>query len=173
MPMPLTVTCFSKIQIGFTFLVPTDPGSPGKGPLNKCVCSWGSNLSNSPKKQQQITVCHKLLDQALLKLLDVFVQKDRATSSCMRTCYAQFTSSFNVFPWWYGMVNVNLYSAVITKVSNGGAMHAAPFTSQFNVLVFVGAKLQLGPSCRLPTASPGRWIGGRPPDMVASCDLSG
>jgi len=37
----------------------------------------------------------------------------------------------------------------------------------------VGAKLQLGPSCRLPTASPGRWIGGRPPDMVASCDLSG
>ena len=38
--------------------------------------------------------------------------------------------------------------------------------------VTVGAKLQLGPSCRLPTASPGRWIGGRPPDMVASCDLS-
>ena len=37
----------------------------------------------------------------------------------------------------------------------------------------VRAKLQLGPSCRLPTASPGRWIGGRPPDMVASCDLSG
>ena len=30
-----------------------------------------------------------------------------------------------------------------------------------------------GPSCRLPTASPGRWIGGRPPDMVASCNLSG
>ena len=28
-------------------------------------------------------------------------------------------------------------------------------------------------SCRLPTESPGRWIGGRPPDMVASCDLSG
>ena len=31
----------------------------------------------------------------------------------------------------------------------------------------------LGPSCRLTTASRGRWIGGRPPDMVASCDLSG
>ena len=30
----------------------------------------------------------------------------------------------------------------------------------------------LGPSCRLLTASPGRWIGGRPPDMVAICDLS-
>jgi len=25
MPLPLTVSCFSKIQIGFTFLVPADP----------------------------------------------------------------------------------------------------------------------------------------------------
>jgi len=39
MPMPLTVSCFSKIQIGFTFLVPADLGSPGKGPLNWCVCN--------------------------------------------------------------------------------------------------------------------------------------
>jgi len=38
MPLPLTVSCFSKIQIGFTFLVPADPGSPGKGPLNARVC---------------------------------------------------------------------------------------------------------------------------------------
>ena len=38
MPLPLTVSCFSKIQIGFTFLVPAYPGSPGKGPLNGCVC---------------------------------------------------------------------------------------------------------------------------------------
>jgi len=37
MPLPLTVSCFSKIQIGFTFLVPADLGSPGKGPLNGCV----------------------------------------------------------------------------------------------------------------------------------------
>ena len=38
MPLPLIVSCFSKIQIGFTFLVPAHPGSPGKGPLNGCVC---------------------------------------------------------------------------------------------------------------------------------------
>ena len=38
MPVPLTDSCFSKIQIGFTFLVPAHPGSPGKGPLNRCVC---------------------------------------------------------------------------------------------------------------------------------------
>jgi len=28
MPLPLTVSCFSRIQIGFTFLVPAHPGSP-------------------------------------------------------------------------------------------------------------------------------------------------
>jgi len=30
MSLPLTVSCFSKIQIGFTFLVPARLGSPGK-----------------------------------------------------------------------------------------------------------------------------------------------
>jgi len=35
MPLPLTVSCFSKIQIGFTFLVPAHLGSPGQ---NVCVC---------------------------------------------------------------------------------------------------------------------------------------
>jgi len=32
MPLPLTVSCFSKIQIGFTFLVPAYPGNPGQNP---------------------------------------------------------------------------------------------------------------------------------------------
>ena len=36
MPLPLTVSCFSKIQIGFTFLVPAHSGSPGK--TGVCVC---------------------------------------------------------------------------------------------------------------------------------------
>jgi len=30
MPLPLTVSCSSKIQIGFTFRVPAYPGCPGK-----------------------------------------------------------------------------------------------------------------------------------------------
>ena len=30
MPLPLTVSCSSKIQIGFTYLVPAYPGCPGK-----------------------------------------------------------------------------------------------------------------------------------------------
>ena len=35
MPLPLTVSCFSKIQIGFTFLVPAHPGSPGQRGVNR------------------------------------------------------------------------------------------------------------------------------------------
>jgi len=39
MPLPLTVSCFSKIRIGFTFFGTGSPGySRKKGPLNVCVC---------------------------------------------------------------------------------------------------------------------------------------
>ena len=37
-PLPLTVSCFSKIQIGFTFLVPANPGIPGKRAVKR-VCA--------------------------------------------------------------------------------------------------------------------------------------
>ena len=37
LPLPLTVSCFSKIQIGFTYLVPAHPGSPGQRAI-KQVC---------------------------------------------------------------------------------------------------------------------------------------
>jgi len=51
-PLPLTVSCFSKIQIGFTFLVPAHLGSPGKRAVNwmdvwenntgllRCTCAY-------------------------------------------------------------------------------------------------------------------------------------
>jgi len=39
MPLLLTVCCFSKIQIGSTFLVPAYPGSPGQRAVKRvCVC---------------------------------------------------------------------------------------------------------------------------------------
>ena len=50
MPLPLTVSCFSKVQIGFTFLVPAHPGSPGQRAVKRvcvCVCLW-SELTLSP-----------------------------------------------------------------------------------------------------------------------------
>jgi len=55
MPLPLTVSCFSKIQTGFTFLVPAHPGSPGKMAVNRWVysiqhsgvwaCFWCANAT--------------------------------------------------------------------------------------------------------------------------------
>ena len=39
MPLPLTVSCSSKIQIGFTFLVPAHPGNPRQRVIKRvCVC---------------------------------------------------------------------------------------------------------------------------------------
>jgi len=38
MPVPLTVSCSSKIQIGFTFLVPAHPGRPGQRAVKRGVC---------------------------------------------------------------------------------------------------------------------------------------
>jgi len=39
MQLPLTVSCFSKIQIGFTFLVLAHPGSPKQRAVKRvCVC---------------------------------------------------------------------------------------------------------------------------------------
>ena len=38
MPLPLTVSCFSEIQVGFTFLVPDHPDSPGQRAVKRlCV----------------------------------------------------------------------------------------------------------------------------------------
>ena len=49
MPLPLTVSCFSKTQIGFTFLVPAHLGSRGKRAVKRmcvvCVCV-SYNFSN-------------------------------------------------------------------------------------------------------------------------------
>ena len=39
MPLLLTVSCFSKIQIGFTFVVPAHLGSPGQRAVKR-VCVW-------------------------------------------------------------------------------------------------------------------------------------
>ena len=51
MPLPLTVSCFSKIQIDFTFLVPAYPGSPGQRAVKRvcvCVCACVRACAFSP-----------------------------------------------------------------------------------------------------------------------------
>jgi len=56
MPLPPTVCCFSKIQIGFTSLVPAHPGSPVKRAVKRvCVC---------------VCVCVGWLDSRVVSVLD-------------------------------------------------------------------------------------------------------
>jgi len=57
MPVPLTVSCFIRIQIGFTFLVLAYLGSPrqrAKGPLNGCVFRAGERNALNLVWREQI-----------------------------------------------------------------------------------------------------------------------
>jgi len=48
MPLPLTVSCLSKIQIGFTFLTPAHTGSPGQRAVKRvCMCYLNTYLLTS------------------------------------------------------------------------------------------------------------------------------
>ena len=78
MPLPLTVSCFSKIQMGFTFLVPAYTGSPRKRPLNArarmCVCvtavydgtkMYWAYLFRNADNSSDAPSCTSLLQQSL------------------------------------------------------------------------------------------------------------
>jgi len=60
MPLPLTVSCFSIIQIGFTFLVPAHPGSPGQWAVKRMCVSVVFSLIVTK------TVIHQQLIMAIL-----------------------------------------------------------------------------------------------------------
>jgi len=66
MPLPLTVSCFSKIQIGFTFLLLAHPGSPGKRAV-KWYVYQGNHLPLSIFSK--LTCCGWLLSR-VVSLLD-------------------------------------------------------------------------------------------------------
>ena len=59
-PLMLTVSCSSKIQIGFSFLVPAHLGSPGQRAVKrvcvKRVCVWNSKMR--PRKMPYTYTWH-------------------------------------------------------------------------------------------------------------------
>jgi len=71
MPLPLTVSCFSKIQIGFTFLVPAHPGSPGQRAVKRvCVYDFTLRICNTEKNHHRIseTIYYVILTKNLISL---------------------------------------------------------------------------------------------------------
>jgi len=92
-PADATVSCFSKIQIGFTFLVPAHLGSPGKRAVKRvCVCVFHSVLWQS-------------LQLSYLDLLAVFRNCWCSSLNLMSTLSQNFTT---VWPIWYDS-NLNIW----------------------------------------------------------------
>ena len=66
MPLPVTVACFSKIQIGFTFLVPANPGSPGQRAVKRaCVCVCVCNALHYTVVAHLLLMVERLLPAGL------------------------------------------------------------------------------------------------------------
>jgi len=65
MPLPLTVSCFSKIQIGFSCLVPAHLLSWKKGPLNECMLLCCAQMCMS-----DMNVADSEVDKSVIELVD-------------------------------------------------------------------------------------------------------
>jgi len=104
MPLPLTVSCFGKIQMGFTFLVPSHLGSPGKrAVIWVCVCV--------------------VLAVIVISLLDNSLQM---SVSCETPCYQEKRLSVlvsNSFP------EAGHFRVLLIEVSGGFPGYGAPVES--------------------------------------------
>ena len=63
MLLPLTVSCFSKIQIRFTFLVPAHPGSPGKSAVKRVYVCNEAELDLEIDRVERIDSTRLKIDQ--------------------------------------------------------------------------------------------------------------
>ena len=73
MPLPLTVSCSSKIQIGFTFLVPAYPGCPGKEAVK-----WLYTAVPIKRNVDVQCICHGVNDFRIHEKLVVHCQDAKA-----------------------------------------------------------------------------------------------
>jgi len=66
MPLPLTVSCFSEMQIGFTFLVPAHPGNPGQRAVKWVyVCMYDFLFFLLEHNVDTATACRYSVDSGL------------------------------------------------------------------------------------------------------------
>jgi len=95
-PLPLTVSCSSKIQIGFTFLVPAHLGSPGQRAVKR-VCmaiSFSGNKQDAAHKTifhanyGDITTalrhCHRVCARRSARYRSVTVTESNASLAALR-----------------------------------------------------------------------------------------
>ena len=100
MPLPFIVSCFSKIQIGSTFLVPVYLGSPGKRATNWRPPTW---ILTTVDNKCTVQTCKT----ALCKIHDVVSEFSTRT----QTTYNEHTSVLGKYRHLLHkpMINVNIY----------------------------------------------------------------
>jgi len=88
MPLPLTVSCFSKIQIGFTFLVPAHPHRPGPRAIKWCVCVYYQERQRVAEEKQRRD------EERRVKEAQLMTQKaiDRHNQNCQKLASAVASS---------------------------------------------------------------------------------
>ena len=111
MPLPLTVSCFSKIEIGFTFLVPAHLGSPKQRAVKRvCVavlwlpsvlwrCSLGGRKGIRPVKNWTVGCWCGCLSETRCRL----ARPSRC--HCHSLSLASVKSRL-VLPFWYRLTRV-------------------------------------------------------------------
>ena len=107
MPLPLAVSCFSKIQIGFTFLVPAHPGSPEQRAVKRVYVCSEERIRNGAKKleKSRTTVQQGRLDNFFQVVSVTSTTKRKVTTVtrllCLRRddkpCYVISLSVFIIF----------------------------------------------------------------------------
>ena len=97
MPLPLTVSCFSKIQIGFTFLVLAHPSSPGQRAIKR-VCEGLLRFFKCWRLWREPVVgCHQWLWKEPVVMCSnwnvwqaMSQQVFTVTTFCINTCFQSF-----------------------------------------------------------------------------------
>jgi len=100
MPLPLTVSCFSKIQIGFTFLAPAHLGSPGKRAV----------------KRVYVSVTYLLLRAFNALTLSVGRQEEHpACKNCVMTYWCGYLSGVRCKLFAYGQADATAFQNAIVS----------------------------------------------------------
>ena len=101
MPLPLTVSYFNKIQIGFAFLVPAHPGSPGQRAVKcVCVCVYLQTSGYFPLELCPKLWSYKIFNTARLSLQGVFNLGERRWTMRLHTVWWTRPSSVEL-SWQY------------------------------------------------------------------------
>ena len=104
MPLPLTVSCFSKIQIGFTFLLPAHPGSPRQRAVKRvCVCygivtlTYMSLVLDGMQDYCQFETFEPRCWRSEVVVIKQAFYGRRRASRCMETEYEEFAQNPRYF----------------------------------------------------------------------------